>query len=452
MKVVFANPPVFRYKNESPKSDLKLMLPRLAFACGAGRHNRLWRYCKLLFGENIRFGVRAGSRWPWTMSYPLIKGAPYPFFMGYSAALLLSKGFDANIIDFVARNKISYKQFIAEVKAENADIVVMECSTPTVDIDLWMAEEIAQFTKVALAGPHVTSNYGQLERDYPFVTYWLKGEYIASSLKMAETQREGVYESEVVEDLDLIPIPFRDYMGGHNYYDPTMPTPEPQLQIYASKGCPFHCTFCLWPQTMYNRKVSLRKPENVLEEINENVRRFGYKSIFFDDDTFNIGEERISKLCDGLKKISVPWTMMGRLDTSSLRLFDKMVSCGCVGMRFGVESFDLNVLKNIKKGIERVDFRQTLAYLINTYPGLMLHLTMMRDLPGQDDVIHKRDMQILKEFGFSLSDKYRNYQLSRCVPFPGTEIYDELINSGHGKELEVFSRYDGGQETVINNI
>jgi radical SAM superfamily enzyme YgiQ (UPF0313 family) len=401
----------------------------------------------------MRFGVRAGSRWPWTLDSPLIKGAPYPFFMGYSAALLRSKGFDVNIVDYIARNNISYKQFIREIKAEKADIVVLECSTPTVDIDLWMAEEIAQFTKVALAGPHITANYEKMRQEYPFVTWWLKGEYILSSLKMAETQGGGgVYESEIVKDLDAIPFPFRDYKGGHNYYDPSMPTPEPQLQIYASKGCPFHCTFCLWPQTMYNHTVAVRRPEKVLEEIRENVCSFGYKSIFFDDDTFNVGEERISKLCDGLKELGLPWTWMGRLDCSSRHLFDKMVDCGCVGMRLGVESFDLDVLKRIKKGIERVDFLKNLEHLSKKYPEVMLHITMMRDMPGQTDDIHYRDMRILSDLGFSEHNMFRSYQLSRCAPFPGTEMYNDLIKSGHEHELQDFVRYDGGKNTVMDTI
>ena len=452
MKIVFANPPVFRWKNDSPRNDLRLINPRLALACSPYRGLRRISSFFIKHNKNVRFGVRAGSRWPWTMSTPLKKGAPYPFFMGYSAALLRSKGFNATIIDYVARNNVSYKQFIAEVKAENADIVVLECSTPTVDIDLWMAEEIARFTRVALAGPHITSNYEQMSQAYPFVTFWLKGEYIASSLKMAQTQTTGVYESEVIRDLDSIPFPFRDYNGGHNYYDPTMPTPEPQLQIYASKGCPFQCTFCLWPQTMYNRVTALREPGKILEEIKENVRQFGYKSIFFDDDTFNIGEDRISKLCDGLKDLGLPWTMMGRLDCSSSRLFDKMVSSGCVGMRFGIETFNLDVLKSIKKGIERVDFRQTLTYLAKNYTELMLHLTMMRDIPGQNEAIHTEDMQILKDLGFTTTDMRRSYQLSRCAPFPGTEMYNDLIKSGHGETLDDFSKYDGGQETVTKEV
>jgi radical SAM superfamily enzyme YgiQ (UPF0313 family) len=449
MKIIFANAPVVRYKTNNPKGDWRVFMAQCCIPFYRGPF-RYFLQKTLLNG--MRFGVRAGSRWPWTLDAPLVGSAHYPFFMGYSAALLRSKGFNATIIDYIALNNISYQSFIEELKAEQADIIVLECSTPTVDIDIWMAEQISKFSDVALAGPHITDNYQQMAQDYPFVKYWLKGEYIQSSLTMATTLRGGIYEAEVVTDLDAIPFPFRDYKGGHSYYDPTMPTAKPQLQIYASKGCPFHCTFCLWPQTMYNHTVAMRQPEKVIEEIKENVIRFGYKSIFFDDDTFNVGEERINNLCDGLKKLKLPWTWMGRLDCSSREMFDKMVDCGCVGMRLGVESFDHDVLKQIKKGIERVDFLKTLTYLAEKYPEVMLHVTMMRDMPGQSEEIHQRDMRIISDLGFSEHNTYRNYQLSRCAPFPGTEMYNDLMKSGYKQRLQNFAEYDGGQDTVMKDI
>jgi len=230
-----------------------------------------------------------------------------------------------------------------------------------------------------------------------------------------------------------------------------MPTNRPQLQIYGSKGCPFRCSFCMWPHTMYQGKVTLRKPEKIAEEIKYCVNKFGYKSVFFDDDTFNLGTERISRLCDELKIIGLPWTMMGRLDCSPDWLYDKMVECGCVGMRFGIESFNHEVLKRINKGIERVDFKKTLEYLSKMYPSIYIHVTMMKNLPGQTEVIHMRDMEILHDLGFSMENIFRSYQLSSCAPFPGTKMHEDLVKDG-STELQDYSRYDGYQETVMNEV
>jgi radical SAM superfamily enzyme YgiQ (UPF0313 family) len=382
--------------------------------------------------KDIGFGVRAGSRWPWLASRPH-GGPPYPFIMGYAASYLQSKGFDVNVIDAIVDEQYLYRDFIEKVKRENADIVVIECSTPTIDVDLWVAKEISKFAEVALAGPHLASKCEETKKKNPYVSYFLKGEYILSAEKMARTKKHGIYESEIEMDLDSLPFPFRGMDSFERYYDPTMPTKQPQLQIWGSKGCPFRCSFCLWPQTMYGGKSTTRNPKKIAEEIRHCVKKYGYKSIFFDDDTFNIGTDRISELCDELKKIGLPWTMMGRLDCSPDWLYDKMVDSGCVGMRFGVESFNKDVLKGINKGLERTDFLKTLDYISRKYPKLMIHLTMMKNLPDQTKEIHARDMRILKKLGYDLhggfphyASKYRNFQLGNCRPYPGTKIYEEI--------------------------
>jgi len=455
MKIIFVNSPVIRSKNSSPENNFKvdglIFKPIYRKIPGAGRILNILNK-KIGLGKSIRYGVRAGSRWPFTMDKPM-GYAPYPFFMGYAAAYLKANGFEVNIIDAVAEEQYNNQDFLEEVKNEKADIVVVECSTPTIDIDLWIAKKISEFSEVAMAGPHLTMKAEEVQRENPHIKYFLKGEYMLSSLKMVRSGKSGIYESEVVEDLDKIPFPFRDYKSVAKYYDPSMPTEKPQLQIYGSKGCPFKCTFCAWPQLMYFGNVSLRKPEKVTEEIKEAVKTHGYKSIFFDDDTFNLGTQRISKLCDYLRDIGLPWTMMGRLDCSPDWLYDKMVDSGCVGMRFGIETFNLEVLARIKKGIERTDFRKTLKYISKKYPKLMIHLTMMKDMPGQTDEIHQEDMKILQELGFGEKGNiYRNYQLSKCAPFPGTEMYKELVDKVGEDVFNNYKEYDGGQDTIMKSL
>ncbi len=450
MKILLVNAPVIRSEHSSPENDFKIE----GFVFGPHWRNvpgfvRIARRAGI--GKNVRYGVRAGSRWPWTAETP-VGALHYPFIMAYAASYLKAHGFNVNLIDAVAEEEYSYECFIKRIAGENADIVVVECSTPTIDIDLWIANKLSKYTKVALAGPHLAMNVEKIKEENPNITFFLKGEYINSSLKMAKTLQPGIYESEVVDDLDSLPFPFRDYAAATKYYDPTMPTARPQLQIYAGKGCPFKCTYCLWPQTMYQGKTTYRDPERVAAEIRSCVEKFGYRSIFFDDDTFNIGTERISRLCDELKKIGLPWTMMGRLDCSPLWLYDKMVDCGCVGMRFGIETFNPNVLINIKKGLQSEELVKVLTHISTKHHHLMIHVTMMKDLPGQTDDIHQHDMKILDDLGYSTHDMLRSYQLASCSPFPGTEMYKQLAGNLNEEQLSDFSLYDGSRDTVMKKI
>lgn len=455
MKIIFANSPVMRYRRKvvkdfSIENDLRIRGLRMVKRLGLHRIlERIYNHLVFSYG-NIRFGQRAGSRWPFVLRKPM-GAVNYPFIMGYAISNLKSKGYDVEILDAIADENFSYSNFIRDLKKMKPDIVVVECSTPTVDIDLVVAKEISKFADVALAGTHLSLKCDEVKRQAPFVKYFLKGEYILSSLEMVRKKRPGVYESKVIKDLDSIPFPYRDYSSAKDYYDPSMSTLRPQMQVWGSKGCPFKCSFCLWPQTMYKGIVSLRDPKKIAEEIREGIRKHKYKSILFDDDTFNIGDDRISKLCDELKKIGLHWTMMGRLDCSPLWLLEKMIDCGCVGMRFGVETFDKKVLENINKGLQHSDFLLRIKLLSKKYPKIMFHLTMMKNLPGQTEKTHIRDMKILRDLGYELirgfphrANKYRHYQLSSCAPFPGTKMYKDLKISKK-ETLKDYLKYDGSE-------
>lgn len=386
------------------------------------------------------------------------EGSPnYPFFMGYAASVVEAEGHDVCLIDSVADEEYSYDEFLKKVHTEKPDLIIQECSTPTIDIDLWISKKLSEIAEVAVCGPHFTNDdiVSDVLQNHSHVKYILKGEYILGAQELVRTMVPGVYEANVVQDLETIPFPFRSYASAIKYFDTTMPTPKPQLQIYGSKGCPFKCTFCAWPQAMFMKKVVLRKPEEIAEEIKSALQLNGYKSIFFDDDTFNMGTDRINKLCDYLKEIGLPWTMMGRLDISPDWLYDKMIDSGCVGMRFGIETFNLEVLANVKKGIEKKDFKGTLERLSKKYPSLMLHITMMKDMPGQTEEIHQLDMKIIHDWGFTTHDMRRSYQLSRCAPFPGTEMYEQMQASGDEKTIAIlkdYRKHDGGQDTVMKAL
>jgi radical SAM superfamily enzyme YgiQ (UPF0313 family) len=286
-----------------------------------------------------------------------------------------------------------------------------------------------------------------------------------------------------------------------------MDTPRAQLTISTSRGCPFKCTYCQWPKVMNDGTYRFRRPESVLDEIRTVIRQHaryvaelqsslagrelalyglrnertsraggllarrdhpqaaaafaeaqtieralntlaagGVRSIFFDDDTWNLGKRRVQALCAGLADIGLPWTMMGRIDTTGQDLFDGMVASGCVGMRFGIESFNQRLLDNTKKNLDARRSYETVRALITRHRGLEFHFTTMRNLPGETRQDFERDQEILNDLR-RLGEQNGNrihWQNSSCIPFPGTELWEEMVALGKGGELRDFDKYDGG--------
>jgi radical SAM superfamily enzyme YgiQ (UPF0313 family) len=441
---------------------------------------------------NIFTGPNAGSRWPWTAPGITVY-APFPFFMAYAVSYLRESGIDATFYDAVAEKHWDDDLIKQNVSRRRPEVLFIEVSTPLAR----KASQFAQWAKtdlgsrVVMVGPHVQAYANDLSKD-PFVDHCVVGEYELPALDIVlrGAHAKPIYSFDHLQDINQINgrnfVPYRDFDVLHNYWEPTMNTPRPQLTVSTSRGCPFKCTYCQWPKVMNNGQYRNRAPEFVIDEIRSvlelykrrqasptsvvnNARiNFGnlrqrrmspmtavsnaliggageIRSILFDDDTWNLGTSRIKELCKGLKDVGLPWTMMGRIDTSSLDLYDLMVESGCVGMRFGIESFTQRLLDNTKKHLDAKKSYDNIRYLLSRFSNMEFHFTTMKNLPGEKAEDWENDLKLLNELK-ALGEKSGNrvhWQNSDCIAFPGTELWDEMVAMGKGDDLRNFDLYDG---------
>ncbi|MFM7368775.1 MAG: hypothetical protein ACKO2Z_13490, partial [Sphaerospermopsis kisseleviana] len=108
------------------------------------------------------------------------------------------------------------------------------------------------------------------------------------------------------------PFPYFDELHAYRYWDanPIGQRP-PHAQIWSSRGCPFKCIFCVWPAAMTGndpegknpRTVRQYSPEYMEAFIRELIERYQYKCIYFDDDTFNLGNRHVLQMCEVMSRI-----------------------------------------------------------------------------------------------------------------------------------------------------
>lgn len=384
------------------------------------------------FGSRI--GVRAGSRWPFSVKGKALGYIPYPGFMGYATTYLQSQGVEARFYDAVAWQH-SYAEFFRRVDEYKPDIVIQETSTPSFDIDCTVAQKLhEQGYEICFVGPHASAYADEISK-LPYVDYVLKGAYEYSAFTMCKERRKGVYDFAIAS-LDDLPYPWRDVEIVGQYVDTNCLKgfARPQLWVYASRGCVFQCDFCLWPHTMFEKQCSLRAPDKIIAEIEEAVGRYGFKHIYFDDDTWNIGgEERLRKICDGLKRIGLPWSVNARLDLSSQDMFAYFVESGCAGLRVGVESLSQRLLDVMHKGLTVDSIVDKIKYLEKL--DVDVYLLFMHYLAGEQESDRLEQDRMIKKFGLRC-------QNPPCIPFPGTPYYKKLQGMGLGGVR--LSDYDGG--------
>lgn len=408
----------------------------------------------------LKTGVRAGSRWPHLKGSTEKDYLPFPFFLAHSASLLKKNGVDVTLIDAIAEDMF-YGQFLNVVRNINPDLLVCETSTVTLDHDMRLLSKIGSDIPVALCGPDVNMRQPSFLEAYDFVDYVLVGEYEFTLLDLTRHLKTGrrldgvsglIYRSpqgvkvnfpRPLSALDELPWPLRQLTHIHRYNDAPGDLPTPSAQMLASRGCPYKCKFCLWPQVMYqSNQYRVRNVTDVVNEMEYLVKELNYKSIYFDDDTFNIGKERMLKLCSEIKerRLNIPWAIMARADLMDKEMLEKMRGAGLYAVKYGIESATQGLLDGIDKNADIKKAEEVVR--LTKKLGIKTHLTFTFGLPGET----KESMQ--KTLDFSLNLDPATIQFSIATPFPGTQFYKEMKERGHIVS-EKWSEYDGNHKSVM---
>lgn len=382
-----------------------------------------------------RQGVRAGSRWPFTYpgrskpdKFKMGDYLPYPFFMGYAAAYAAAKT-DAQVVlrDSIARRE-SNEVFYEYLRAERFDYVFIESATPSWGYDVQVVQRIHQLLpecRIVLTGPITATDPQKLLDELP-VYACIQGEYEKGSV-LALGGQGGIIRHNLLtkEEMNSSPFPAWDEVCAHRYYDHhPLGQKKPQAQVWSSRGCPFKCIFCVWPAAMTGndpdgkspRTVRHYTPEYMEAYLKEIVGRFGFKCIYFDDDTFNLGNAHVLKMCDVMTRIGLPWSAMCRADTIKKETWKVMRDAGCFGVKLGFESGSQRVVDTIvNKHLDLEESREVVRHLKTL--GYSVHGTFTYGLPGET----REDMVATKKFIKSLP--FDSIQESGTAEIEGTPLH-----------------------------
>jgi radical SAM superfamily enzyme YgiQ (UPF0313 family) len=196
------------------------------------------------------------------------------------------------------------------------------------------------------------------------------------------------------------------------------------VTLITSRGCPFLCRFCVYPQTMTGRKYRLRSVEDVIEEIRFVQRTFPeVKSIFFEDDTLTVNKSRLIAFSEALIKsnVRIPFVANSRIDLD-LETMKVLKAAGCRQLCVGFESGNQEILNEIRKGIkiERME-----AFMENARKaGILIHGCFMIGFPGET---HQTVEQTI---ALALRLNPDTVQFYPVMVYPGTEAYLDYLSKG----------------------
>lgn len=381
-----------------------------------------------------RVGVRAGSRWPFTYLIPSRPGSfvprqyvPYPFFLGYAATYARAKtGADVRFRDSIALRE-TYATFFRHITEERYDYIFIESASPSWEHDSKLIRQIyasSPNTRIVVTGPITSTQAHAILETLP-VHACIRGEYEKGSVRVIEGA-SGVLDHDLLTTAEMneAPYPYFDAWHAWRYWDDN-PVGQrfPHAQLWTSRGCPYKCIFCVWPATMTGndpdgtraRTVRHYRPDVVEGMVRELIGKYHFRSIYFDDDTFNLGNKHVIGICEAMARVGIPWSAMCRADTIKLDTWRMMKEAGCFGVKLGFESGSQYVVDKIVNKHLDLDYAVEVVHELKRL-GMTVHGTFTYGLPGETSE------QMMETRRFIASLPFDSIQESGTAEIEGTPL------------------------------
>ena len=382
------------------------------------------------------FGTRSQNR---IIKHRSDKFLQYPIFLAYSAAQLKAAGFNVAYIDSVIQD-FDFDRTMVEVKRVNPDVIFMETTTPSIEADYksLIALKDATAARIIVGGPHATYFHKLVLEECSAIDIVIRHEFDAKIAKVVSnlndlanvtgiTYRKGDEiidngNGEMAENLDAVPFPDRDIVPWHWYLEAWY-SRRPFMNMMTSRGCPYHCAFCLWPQSMYGHKQRFRSLNNVFAEIGMLVKRYGVRELNIDDGTFTTRRERVLEFCRRLRKekYDLIWTCNGRVDNIDDEMLGEMRRAGCKLIRLGVESGSQEVLNQIHKGLTLKQIEDGVRMVKRS--GIQALGGFMFGFPYDT----RESVEQTIAFAKKLSPDQVQFSINMC--YPGTSLYEYALEN-----------------------
>ena len=374
--------------------------------------------------------------------------------LGYAAAILQKAGYDVFLKDYQAE-KLLLIDLINDINNYKPDVIFISTTNGSIFSDLKILNSIKETKKdtiIILKGAVFFNTEPDLfdEIDLSQTDYLIGGEteFIILPLinacfndKKALKNIEGIcYKDDnnkwqinkvykFNDNLDEIPFPDRSLMKNNLYINPAVN--KPMATITPSRGCPSSCIYCLSP-LISGRKVRFRSAENIFEEIDECVKKYGITDFFFKADTFTINKDNVIKLCNLIinsdLKGKISWAANSRVNTIDEEMIIKMKEAGCYLIALGIESGSEESLIKMKKGIT-VNESVEAVKLIKKHKIQIFGFYLI-GFPWES----KKHLEETKKLIFKLDTDF--IELSIAAPFKGSMLYDMVYKNLHnGRDI-----------------
>jgi B12-binding domain/radical SAM domain protein of rhizo-twelve system len=387
-----------------------------------------------------------------------------PLEYGYSKALLERAGHEALLVD-AQLEELAPEELRRRVRDYRPDITVIttapsylfwRCAPP----ELRVPQETARLLRsvggaLVVVGPHASTTprttlrkleadaavLGECEEILPLLAgdwsaapslcYWRDGEAVISG-------RPHACDMNALPALSWDEALVRRHSHHHHRFDASPAGPGAEME--ASRGCPYHCTFCA--KDNFRNDFRRRPLETILEEL-DGLLGNGVEYVYFIDEIFLPNKP----LLEALVPRRIKFGVQTRIDLWSPEMLELLARAGCVSVEAGVESIteEGRALLDKKCRLSTTELADRLIFAKKRIPFVQANLLEMEE----------DDMEAVEAWRARLQE--HGVWANKPVPlfvYPGSPEYarkwgdadDQAWERAHADYLGIHSEFSDIQE------
>jgi anaerobic magnesium-protoporphyrin IX monomethyl ester cyclase len=298
---------------------------------------------------------------PWTFAGSIYFGCREPHLpleFGYSKAVLEKHGHEAVLID-AQMDRLSVNEIRRAIEPFRPDFTVIttapsylfwRCAPPEITVPKRLIQKLRDIAgTIVVVGPHAsTTPRAALQKlDADIVVLGECEEILArlpdlGSAGSVGYRRDGLIRVDGAphaSDMSALPaLTWPDHViraHRHHHHRFDAPFSGPGAEMEASRGCPYHCTFCA--KDNFRDRYRRRPLEIILAELDALLNQ-GVAYVYFIDEIFLPNRDLLAALALRSRDANLKIGVQTRIDLWNFEMLEWLADAGCVSIEAGVES------------------------------------------------------------------------------------------------------------------
>jgi radical SAM superfamily enzyme YgiQ (UPF0313 family) len=244
--------------------------------------------------------------------------------------------------------------------------------------------------------------------------------------EIEERRAPASNELNVVAAFDLINTREYSQFGSIGMTVALLPKEKPISTVLSNRGCRAQCTFCS-VRYFNGPGVRARSVQTVVDEIELLYSKHGIRHISWLDDDLFYDERRTIQLFNEIvrRNINITWDAGNGVIAAATTpdVIAAAAGSGCIGLYFGIESGNPQMLRDIRKPGTVEKFLQA-AHLLKKYPHICTRGFLMLGFP------HETLRMMMDTIKLAVELDLDWFNITVLQPLPSTTVYRQMQEEG----------------------